>query len=722
MAVIQKIRSYGVVLICVVGLALFAFIAEELVRAISTTRNVGRQTVGSIYGKSVSYQEFNELYAEYENAVKMSNGGQNLTDVQTMQLRDQVWNDLVTQRAIEHEAELLGLRVTDAEVESLINTGQSSVLRQTPFVNQQTGQFDSGMLKQFLSNYNEVINNPDYPEAQKDQFRELMTYWQFVEKQVRQQALAQKYEALLEAALIANPVSAEAAFAARQNNSTILMAALPYSSVKDADAEISDREVKAKYDEMKRQYPDMFEMPAEMRDLKYIAVPVVASEADEKALEEELATFGEEVEAEGANIANIIRESRSLVTYNGLKVSKKSLPSDIASLLDSTAVGQLVGPYKNAQDGTMNVVKLIAKAELPDSVEFQRIDIPGTDEAAKHTADSLYQALQAGAVIDSVAKGINQSGQPQWITSANVDQASLNDENRDFVTTLFTTPSGQLTKVETTGGTIIMKITDRRNMMDKYDVCVIKRQIDFSDETHNTVYNKFSSFLAANPKAEDLVANAAQNGYTVRESPYTSAASHLIGNIHGTTDALRWAFDEAKKGDVSALYECGTNNNELLVVVVSEVHKKGARSLEDQNLRMAVEQEAVKDKKAALLSEKMSSAKSVADVAKLEGAVTDTIQGITFSSPVFVYKTASSEPALAGAVSASKQGEFVSGVRGDGGVYAFQVLEQTKQEGKIVLKEEQAQLTASYLRNLSGLMSSLVKDAKVVDNRYKFYQ
>ncbi len=709
------------VLICVVGLALFAFIAEELVRAISTTRNIGRQVIGEVYGNNVNYQEFNALYEEYENAVKVSNGGQNLTEMQTIQLHDQVWNDYVTMKIIEHETKALGLSVSDEEVQMLVNTGASPLLSQTPFSNPQTGMFDASMLKQFLTNYDEVMNAPDYPDAQKENFMQLKKYWQFIEKQVRQQALAQKYQTLLSNCLIANPVSAEAAFEGRGTEYSVLLAAVPYSTIKDTDVQPSEEEIKAKYDEMRKQYPDRFDMLQEVRDIKYIVVPVVASKADEEALRSELMEYKRALE-EGGQISNIVRESRSYVSYNGMLASKKSLPSDVANRIDTLAVGTITEPYRNIADNTLNVVKLIAKTQLPDSVEFRRIDIAGTDEKARNTADSILTALNAGAVMDSIAKTYNQAAAQQWITSEQVDNAQLNDESRNFITTLFNTPTDTYKLFKVSGGNIIVKITDRRNFIDKYDVAVIKRKIDFSDETHAEIWNKFSSFIAANPTQADMEANASQNGYTIRESQYIGNNSHLIANISGTTDALRWVFDKAKKGDVSDLYECGSANDELLVVMVTDIHKKGIRDINDADLRSIIEQETLKDIKSSQIMDKTNGAKSVAEVAKMVGAVQDTISNITFSAPVFVHKVASSEPVLSGAVAASEKGDFVTSVRGENAVYAFQVLDKSRKDDKIDTKQEEAQLSNTYMRNLNGLMSVLARKAKIVDNRYKFYQ
>ncbi|MDE5787971.1 MAG: SurA N-terminal domain-containing protein, partial [Bacteroidaceae bacterium] len=684
------------------------------VRALSSSQNASRQVIGEVYGDNVNYQEFNDLYDEYENAVKLTGNNKNLSEAQTTQLREQVWNDFVSQKIIEHEAKTLGLTVTDAEVQNIINTGSSPLLRQTPFINEQTNMFDVNILKDFLARYEEIVNNPDYPENVKEVQTQYYNYWKFIEKQVRQEALMQKYQTLLTACLLSNPVSAKAAFEARNNESTALVAALPYTLVKDTDVEPTDEEVKQKYDEMKKQYPDMFDMQQEARSIKYIVVPVRASEADKEALREELAEYAQALK-DNENVANIVREARSVIAYNGMPVSRRALPGDIAALVDTLAPGTVTSPSINLAENTMNVVKFIGKVQMPDSVEYQVISIPGADEKAAKTADSILVALNAGTPIDTIAKQQNQAATAQWITSAQVDNATLRDEDRKFVETLFSTPAGTNTKLDINDGKLIIRIINRRNFIDKYNVAIIKRAIDFSEKTHNDVWNKFSSFLAANPTQADIEANAEKEGYNVLTSEYITSNDHYVANIRSTTDALRWIFSN-KVGAVSELYEAGNANDQLLVVMLTDIHKKGMRDIKDKNLNLILTQEVVKDKKAAQLMEQMQNAKSMADVAKIAGSVQDTISHITFAAPVFVQKIASSEPALSGAVSAAKQGEFVNGVKGEGAVYAFSVLAKNKLEGKFDLKQEEAQQAATYSRSLGGLMQTLARKAKIVDN------
>ena len=129
----------------------------------------------------------------------------------------------------------------------------------------------------------------------------------------------------------------------------------------------------------------------------------------------------------------------------------------------------------------------------------------------------------------------------------------------------------------------------------------------------------------------------------------------------------------------------------------------------------------MKDKKSAILLDKMQSMKSVAEVAKMTDAKQDTINSITFAAPVYIAGM-SSEPALSGAATAAQKGQFVNCIKGDAGVYAFQVLAKNKLEGKFDQKQEQAQQASANMRSINGFMQTLVRKAKIVDDRYKFYQ
>ena len=581
MATLQKIRNRGRILIATVGLALFAFIAEEFVRSLTYTQTESRQRVGKIYGEKINVQDFNAQVEEYTDVVKFSQGVNTLTDDQLSMIRDQVWQSLVNEKLMQHECEKLGITVTDAEMQDIINTGRSPMLAQTPFRTQQ-GTFDVNALKQFLNQYNEVMNNAEMSSEIKEQYQQMNSYWKFVEKSIRQQTLNQKYQTLLNGLMVSNPVSAQANFDGRTNESDIFLAALPFSSVKDDDVKVEDSEIKAKYEEMK----EMFRTEQETRDIKYIDINVTASDADKANLQKEMEGYAQAL-AEGADPAKTVREAASTVPYSVLPVSAKALPHDIAEQLDSLSVGGQVGPFVHDHDNTINIVRLIGKVSLPDSVEIRQIAAPGNDMASiEKTADSIMNALAAGANFDTIAKKYDQPATKTWITSNQYEGQAIDENNRKFINTITTAAVGSNNKIVLDGqGVIITQVTDRRNIITKYDVAVIKRTMDFSKETYGKAYNNFSSFLAGNSKVEDIEANAAQAGYNVQTRNSVSNTEHTIANVRSTRDAMRWLFNEdTKVGDISPLYECGENDH-LLVIMLTGIHKKGYLSWDDEQIR-----------------------------------------------------------------------------------------------------------------------------------------
>ena len=281
MATLQKIRSKGPLLMIVVGLALFAFIAEEFFRSMQSASAESKQRVGEIYGESLSYQDFQAMVDEYTEVVKLTRGANSLDSEEMTQIRDQVWNTYVQNKLIEHEAEKLGLTVTDAEVQEIINKGQSQYLMQTPFRNEQTGAFDVNMLKKFLADYDNMKKNPSQMPADYIQYYEsLFKMWQFIEKSIKQEALVNKYQSLLAHTVISNPISAKMNFEGRVNESDVLLASVPFTTIADSTIKVEDADLKAKYEEMK----ENFKQISESRDFKYISVRVRASEKDKADL------------------------------------------------------------------------------------------------------------------------------------------------------------------------------------------------------------------------------------------------------------------------------------------------------------------------------------------------------------------------------------------------------------------------------------------------------
>ena len=714
MAAIGKIRSWGPVLATVIGLALFAFIAEEMFRSCEATTNEKRQQVGEVLGKKISVQDFQSLVDEYQSVIKMTQGRDNLSDEELNQVKDQVWQMYVNNTIMEEEAKKLGLTVTDAELQEILKAGTNPMLMQTPFVNQQTGRFDVNQLTKFLADYKKIQDQPQQAQV-AEQYKQIYDYWKFIEKQLRQNVLGTKYQTLLTECLISNPVSAKAAFEAQNQESDIQLATLPYSAIKDSDVEVKESDLKAKYDEQK----EMFRQYVESRDIKYVDFQVLPSAADRAALMKTINEARQKLES-GAAPADIVRKAQSQVAYTGIAATKRAFAPDIATKLDSMQVGQVSAPFETAYDNTVNVVKLINKVQAPDSIEYRQIQVGGeTAEAARKTADSIFTALKSGADFEALAKKYGQTGEKQWLTSSMYENApSVDADSKAYLTALTTLAPNESQNVAFSQGNIIVQVTNRKAMVTKYDAAVIKHTIDFSKDTYSQAYNKFSQYVSENKTLEGLEKNAQKFGFRVQERKDIFSSEHYVAGLRSTRDAMKWIFD-AKEGDVSPLYECG-NNDHLMVVALTKVHPEGYRDLsavEDQ-----VKQEVIRDKKYNKAVEMLKGVNSI-DAAKQKGAVVDSVRQITFSAPVFVQATGTSEPALSGAVAAAKAGQFSAApVKGNGGAFLFKVLNKKQREAaKFDAKQQQAQLKQQAMQAASRFMNELYLKADVVDNRYLFF-
>ena len=714
MAAIGKIRSWGPVLATVIGLALFAFIAEEMFRSCEATNNERRQQVGEVLGKKISVQDFQSLVDEYQEFIKFTQGRDNLSEEELNQVKDQVWQQFVNNTIIETESNKLGLTVTDEELQNVLKAGTDPMLMQTPFVNQETKRFDVTQLTKFLADYKQMQEQGGQAQAM-EQYQRIYDYWKFMEKSLRQALLVGKYQTLLSHCLFSNPVSAKMAFDEQNEESDIVLAAVPYSTIKDTDVQVGDADLKAKYNEQK----EMYKQYVESRDIKYVDFQVVASKSDRDALMATMKDAQQKLES-GMAPAEVVRKAQSQVAYLGLPVTRGALANDIAAKVDSMQVGQVSAPFETAYDNTYNVVKLIAKSQMPDSVEYRQIQVGGeTVEDAHKRADSIFTALKGGAEFEAIAKKYGQPGEKQWLTSNMYDRSQQIDaDTKNYIEAINALAPNETKNLEMTQGNIIIQVTARKAMVTKYDVAVVKHTIDFSKDTYSQAYNKFSQYVSENKTLENLEANAQKFGFRVQERKDLYNSEHTVAGLRSTREAMKWIFD-SKAGSVSPLYECG-NNDHLLVVALTAVHPVGYRTQAD--VEEQLKQDVIRDKKFEAAAAKLNGVKDIAS-AKQKGAQIDSVRQITFSAPVFVQSVGSSEPALSGAVAAVKAGQFSSQVvKGNGGAYLFQVLSKKQREGgKYDEKQQQQQLRQRALQAAGRFLNELYLDANVVDNRYLFF-
>ena len=718
MAAIGKIRSWGTVLVIILGIVLLFFIAEPFGDFIRSRSAASGRVVGKVLDNKLDIQEYQTLVDEYQELLKFQ-GRDDLNEDDLNNLRDYIWQTYVQNKLVENETSKLGITVTDQELANILQEGTHPMLANAPllnlFVNQSTGKFDLNQVtayRQALS-----INASSNPQA-AEQASIFERCWQFAERALRQQILTNKYQALLAGCMLGNPVSARAIFDGQNVESQILLASLPYSTINDNDVEVTDADLKAKYEELKGSLKSY----QETRDIKYVAYQVVASEKDRAELMAQMKEAQAKLQGDSIQPAEVIRATQSLEPYFGLPVTREALPADVASRIDSLGIGQVSEPFESRRDNSLNVVKLINRVQQPDSVEFRMISLVGRQLAASEkSADSIMNALQSGEPFDSISKIYGQAGQKIWLTSLNIqNMQNMDADNKTYFKTLLSMTPGERKNLKLSQGNVVIQVTDRRHPVEKYDVAIVKRTINFSNETYSDAFNKFSQYVSENQTLQGLEEHAAEYGFNLMERTLANNA-HTIANIHGTHDALKWVFDEAKPGNVSQVFDRCGNNDYLVVVALDKINPKGYQP--QSSVDVMLRQEVIRDKKFAKVSEKFNGVTNIADAVKA-GAKVDTVKFITFNSPVFVQSVGQAESALSGAVAGVEKGQFSKNiVKGDAGAYLFQVLERKEREG--VKFDEASQLRSMRQSALSSTLGmafqELMNKAEVEDNRYMFF-
>lgn len=753
MAALQTLRNKPALLMSVIGGALLLFIVT-----LTDLNSCSRPNVeGKINGKEITYEDYEGQIREEENLEELLLGS--VSDAQKDNIRQRVWYALSQGELVAREAGKLGVLATKEDVQNelagvtmqelqqiaqMMQYGQADLSRVTyaqkimMLMGRYVGQPSVEAYKQFLKTADQQIGqmqkqNPEVAEM----YMKIKQACLYCESQMPREILQNKYWALLQQGVISNPVAAKMAFDENNTAYDVEMATVRYSSVNDKDIKVTDADLKAKYEEIK----ELFRIDNETRDLKVLDISVTASAKDQdnifnqvKAIEDTLrkAQTATAVEA-------IMKGSKSDVNYQNVYLTKELLGqnpllTNVGAAIDSLSIGGVtktaVEPRNSDGEQYISTIKLVATKSTPDSMQICRLAVN-----TKAAADSIVTAVKAGNNLSELAKKYTAQvqqyglkGDTAWIETKYYLDAKADKDSASTYTDICQMSAGTVAYYSVpdpqTGNAVyvVTNVLATKSPSTKYNVAVVKYPIHFTQETYNGKKRALFEFLAKNKTIEDIEKNANKNGYTLLEWPNftTTYAMNARMNIGGeqAKEAFVWAFNEAEAGDISKVYECGKNNDQLLVICVSGINDGKYLAWDNANVKSQLETLVKQDKKAEKILEQVKNVKSIAEARKVKGAETAMQPGI---APANI---APYEPAFAGAIERTEKGKFTGAVKGSTGIIMAQVNEK-KASGKTFdaagEMQSQARKSLNIIFGQSGnIIDAIMQEAKIVDNRYKF--
>jgi peptidyl-prolyl cis-trans isomerase D len=711
MQIIQGIRDKGAaIVIVVISLSLIGFILMDAKQG-GNNMKAGSNSIGKVNGSDIDQAEFSKKIQQVE-AQEEQQSGQKPSTSRIAQIRDQVWNQLVSEKVFYTEAAKLGIDFTSKELDNLLKSNDQSnpLMQDRSMIDPATGKLDMNKVGPALANIK---------KAKGEQWE--MVNAQIIEPQ-KLTSISTKYFALLNASAYYPAWMEEKDAKENRSFANISYVEIPYQTISDSTIKVSDADVEAYIKNHKAQFKQ-----EAGRMISYVSFSQLPSAADSAKTKAQVEALKAEFAAE-TNVKNFIARNASVISYDSTYQPKARVKSSKLDSILKVPQGTVYGPYVDG--GSYVLAKVLGTKPVPDSTRARHILFPVKDpqtgkpimeEAqAKKMADSILTLVKSGADFAALAK--------QYGTDGTKDKGGdlgyfgfSGPMVEEFNAGCFGKPVGTKEVIFTRFGYHVIEITGEKNLNPGYKIAFMAKDIIASEETINNASNEAIK-LSGEKEAKKMEAYIQKKGGMSKISVPTLIKENdaAIGQMQDARQLVRWVF-EAKKGDVSEPIPVG---DQFVVATVDKIYEEGTQDVE--TARPLAENAIREEKKAAQIMSALgenptleSAAAKYAREIKMTGADSS----LTFKSKII--DSIGNEPKLIGAIfNKTNLNKVAAPLAGKTGVFVFKVNSITEKatnpnEDKVQMKLEQ---TAAQ-RNLAAAnwFEGLRKKATVKDNRSKFF-
>lgn len=609
MAIITSIRNkYGKIAGGVIAIALVGFIVQDATSGSLASLFSGRDSnVMEINGTKIDPKEYNSRAKEYEMLYTMYSQSGQLDDASRAQMNEQLVQMMVYEAVVNEECDKLGIQVSEEEKKELIyGMNADPLIRQfsiegNPIFNDpQSGQFDPGRVKGFEKEISEKGDRIDPTGKIREQWTAVVAY-------IKRSSRVRKYNTMFTNATYVPKYQMKNIMAQQNATASIRYVKVPYTAIPDNEVKVSDDDIKA----YMQKHAALYTNDEATRAIDYVSFEIVPSSADTARVLASLEEIRNEMETTKDNKTFVNAKSDQLNSYTEAYYNKRTLTSRNADTVLSMPVGVVYGPYY--ENGSYNLVKVIDRKTLPDSVKLRHILVKTkeqgndvkSDTAASAKIDSAIAAIKAGGKFDSAVsifsedEGSKAKGGEYTFTLQ--DRPNISKEFGDFA---FEGKAGESKKVKVSNdnysGYHYIEIIEQKGTAPSVQIALVAKNLVPSDSTVNALYGKANEFAGKNATADLFDATSKKQNLDRRIGDNVKVSNFTINGLGPAREVVRWMY-EHKLGDVSQVFQLG--DQRYIVAKLAAIHDKGLKSVTPIE-RPMLEQKVKEEKKTEIIAKK----------------------------------------------------------------------------------------------------------------------
>ncbi|MDB0043361.1 peptidylprolyl isomerase [Flavobacteriaceae bacterium] len=708
MAILGQIRSQSIILIIVIGLALFAFVISGV---FDGKGYQAQQPVGIINGQDILIEDFRGQVDFLERNYNQKG----------MVAVNNVWNQRLRSEILNQQFEITGIQSGKDHLQNILKNNPTFNSDQQ-FLNE-AGIFDIDKFKALI-----IELKTTNPEAYEN--------WKNQEKIFESQSNEQIYFNLVRAGINYTQTDGKFEYNLQNDNVDIEYIQIPYSSVEDSLIPYTRTDLKKYIDNNK----DEFKVDAS-RNIEYVIFEEKPSFDDENAIKNRLNSFLKETKVYNSvsrleevtpslinakNIKEFINEY-SETSFDSIYLPKGSLPADHANLLFNLNNNQTYGPYL---DGDYFKISRMLDKKIGGSVRSSHILLAykGSQNANPNVTRSKKEAKKEA---NNILRKIRKS--PETFTelafefsdgpskSRGGDIGFVQDGNmvKPFNDFIFSKRVGSTGLVETDFGFHVIKIVAKDDLV--LLASITEKNVP-SDETSDKVFNSATKLEMNLSKEGNLNALADKDDYILKTVNGVQILDNDFPGLKDQRRIVQWLFSETT--NISDYKKFDLPKGGYLIAQVTGMVDEGVSNVQDVSYKVLPM--VLKSKKADFIISKNDNSLSIEKIAEMNGV--DVRKALALNQKNATITESGLEPLVIGSSFGTSLNQTSDFIIGENGVYKLKVLNRKETgfkddsiDANFVVSYKNQLLNSNRTSAFARVYESLKENTEVSDNRSIYY-